>query len=363
MVAPVGRSAYLGQLHALMPRGRAWPHHRGAVLSQLLDAIAAQFAGVDEHGAALLDDQLASRTIDLLPEWETDVGLPDDCSSLASSIALRRAAVVSKLIAQPDLSPSSYISIGRTFGIDILVEHLDQTRAGLIPNLDTSGGKWRFVWWITIPTSADIVRFNMLSDFNTPFRSVARNTELECRLQKASPAHTMLYISYVSATVSNRVSIPLPAHDEFQTDRLRWQNNVDGLGDVSSLLAVAGTDALSRFQLSGNGVDADNNCQLRTLNGAELNTVFEGYASAITVQVPGLTDLVMAGPGSSLHATPDAGEPYQFIPGGDYTNGAISYLYSVNDQPAGLAAWVEDFKAAYAADNTLRAVLTLYDGQ
>ena len=46
----------------------------------------------------------------------------------------------------------------------------------------------------------------------------------------------------------------------------------------------------------------------------------------------------------------------------DYDNGAITYLYSGNDQPAGLAAWVEDFKAAYAADNSIRATLILDDG-
>ena len=160
----------------------------------------------------------------------------------------------------------------------------------------------------------------------------------------------------------NRVEITLPVHNEFQTDRIRWQNFTDGLGDVSALLAVAGTEALSRFQLNGNGADASNNCQLRTLGGAELNADFEGYASAITVEVTGLDDLVMAGPASALHTTDDSSEPYQFVPGDDYDTGAISYLYSGNDQPAGLAAWVEDFKAAYAADNSIRATLILDDG-
>ena len=154
----------------------------------------------------------------------------------------------------------------------------------------------------------------------------------------------------------------LPVHSEFQTDRIRWQNFTDGFADVSSLLATPGTEALSRLQIDGDGADSSNDCQLRTLGGAELNADFEGYATAITVQVEGLDDLVMAGPGSSLHDSSDSNEPYQFIPGDDYDTGAVTYTYSGNDQPAGLAAWVEDFKAAYAADNTLRAVLTLYDG-
>ena len=38
-----------------------------------------------------------------------------------------------------------------------------------------------------------------------------------------------------------------------RNDRLRWDDATNGLGDVSSLLAVAGTEALRRLQINGNG--------------------------------------------------------------------------------------------------------------
>ena len=38
----------------------------------------------------------------------------------------------------------------------------------------------------------------MLSTFDTPFLSIGRNTEMECRLQNAAPAHTELHIEYNS---------------------------------------------------------------------------------------------------------------------------------------------------------------------
>ena len=360
MVQAVSRDAYREQIHALLPAGRAWPEESDTTLDALVRAIAAQVAEIDLSDANLLNEIRPDTTFDLLPEWERVAGLPDVCSVLGSTIAERRASLLEKIVTKLTLNAAEFVRIGESFGVTITVEELDQARADAISGLDTSNGKWRFVWWIGIPTNADVRRFNTLSDVNTPLLDIERNTEMECRLQNAAPAHTYLIIGYESILTGLRFE--LPVHSEFANDRLRWQNFTDGLGDVSSLLATAGTEALSRLQIDGDGADTSNDCQLRTLGGAEMSPAFEGYASAITVQVEGLEDLVMAGPSSALHDSSDATEPYQFVPGDDYTNGAITYTYSANDQPAGLAAWVEDFKAAYAADNSIRAVLTLYDG-
>ena len=155
---------------------------------------------------------MASRTSALLTDWETDLGLPDECTPLATTPDARRAAVVGKLISTPDLSPESFRRIGRGFGVDLTVTHLDQTRADLIPNLDTTNGRWRFVWWIEIPSSADIRYFTMSSDVGTPLSETDRNTELECRLQKASPAHTRLVIGYVDV-------VQIPALDARSGER------------------------------------------------------------------------------------------------------------------------------------------------
>ena len=80
-----------------------------------------------------------------------------------------------------------------------------------------------------------------------------------------------------------------------------------------------------------------------------MSAAFEGYASALTLQAEGLNDMVIAGPASALHGSPDSSEPYQWVPGDDYANGSIIYVWS-GGQAAGLAAWVTDFLTAYAAD-------------
>ena len=157
-----------------------------------------------------------------------------------------------------------------------------------------------------------------------------------------------------------QVTIALPVHDESVTGRIRWADT-GGLGDISTLEATPGTAVLRRFQIRANGQDASNHVQVQS-NGPELSADWEGSAVAVIVQVAGLDNLVIVGPTNSLIASADSSEPYQWVPGNDYNNGAITYLYSVNDQPAGLAAWVEDFKGAYSSDNTLRATLVLDDG-
>ena len=224
MVDVVAPPAYRRQLRALLPTGRAWPRRPGAVLDALLAAMAEDFADMDRQTAALFDDILPSATTALLPDWERVAGLPDACSALASTLAERRAALLSKLVAQPDLNAESYKRIGRSFGVEIdIVEH-DMATAATVTTLDTTGGKWRHVWWISIPTSADVERFDTLSDVDTPLLSIERNTELECRLQKAAPAHTLLAVGYNSVprfaevparegTVGDDVSFVLPEAD------------------------------------------------------------------------------------------------------------------------------------------------------
>lgn len=198
MVQPVGREAYREQLFGLLPTGRAWPRGPGTVLYKLLDASAERFADIDRRAVGLLDELLVSRTFDLLPEWEADLGLPDSCSVLGSSVQVRRAAALHKQVSKPDMSPEAYREIARSFGVEIAIDELNQARADAIAGLDTTNGKWRFVWWIAIPLSSDVQYFTTESDVETPLSTVERNTELECRLQKASPAHTRLYVGYAA---------------------------------------------------------------------------------------------------------------------------------------------------------------------
>ena len=200
MIRPVGTEAYREQLSALLPPGRAWTRDPGSVLQRLLAAIAGVFARLDVAAANLLVDALPSTAFWLLPDWERTLGLRDACSDLAPTIPERRAAVVGKLVTVVGANSAEFVRFrgGSTASL-VRVTTLDRTRADAISGLDTSAGKWRFVWWISIPTDARIRYFDTLSDVNTPLRAwdgVPGHAELECRLQQLAPAHTLLVFEY-----------------------------------------------------------------------------------------------------------------------------------------------------------------------
>ena len=108
MVQAVPRAAYRDQIHALLPAGRAWPEESGTTLDDLVQALAVVIADVDLSDARLLDEVRPDTTVDLLPDWERVLGLPDSCTQLGSNIVIRRASLLlSKLVAQPNMNPSA----------------------------------------------------------------------------------------------------------------------------------------------------------------------------------------------------------------------------------------------------------------
>jgi uncharacterized protein YmfQ (DUF2313 family) len=80
----VTRDDYLAQLAALLPTGPALSRDPDSALMRLLGLPAAELAEVDKRIAALLAEADPRGTSELLPDWEADFGLPDDCSPLES---------------------------------------------------------------------------------------------------------------------------------------------------------------------------------------------------------------------------------------------------------------------------------------
>ena len=190
-------AAYEAQLRSLLPRGRAWTLAPGSVLSRVLAVAAAALRRVDGLVTSPLDEALASRALALLPEWETELGLPDACTGLGATVQERRAALLFKMIHPEFGNLDTFRAVARRYGATLVFTELDQAWADAIAGLDTTNGRWRYVWGISIPTYVEIREFTTLSSAADPLVSFAGDgavSEIACRLRQMAPAHTHLII-------------------------------------------------------------------------------------------------------------------------------------------------------------------------
>ena len=137
--------------------------------------------------------------------------------------------------------------------------------------------------------------------------------------------------------------------------RIRFQDTTTGLIDATALRIITGDAIITRLQING---DQDR-CLMQIVEtlgdppgdvNPSLSGVWEQYNPAIILQATGLADLEISGPVATGSDSTDTTEPYSWLPGS-----LITYT-------GGLEQWVSDFKAAYAADTTLRATMVLDDG-
>ena len=147
------------------------------------------------------------------------------------------------------------------------------------------------------------------------------------------------------------VEIQLPVH-AIVGSNLRWQ--ASDLGLLTDLSSDGAARHLLRFQVNSNNGRAQVSIGLvagasNVTSDADLSDNWEGADAAITVSAPGVADLVLKGPSHADNDSQDQTERYQWEPG----SGGGSHTMS---------AWRTLFTDAYAADNSLRATITFFDG-
>ena len=97
MAAIRDRDAYTGIMLSLLPRGMLWPRDPESVRGRLYSAHAAEFARIDALLEQLIAERSPATALLLLKEWETVLGLPDQCTVQAETIAERRAAALARM--------------------------------------------------------------------------------------------------------------------------------------------------------------------------------------------------------------------------------------------------------------------------
>jgi len=197
MLAPSLTSAdYLRAFQALMPQGRVWPRDSDAVQTQVFAGLNQVYARNTARANYLLVDSFPATTYELLPEWESTLGLPDPCAGESPTVQQRRAQVVARISNSGGQSAAYYIGFAAKLGYGITVTNFAPFRCGQSSCGQQLGNTdWFFTWSVNAPLNT-VVRFAAgQSAAGEPLGSW-NNTVLQCELNAIAPAHTVLQFRY-----------------------------------------------------------------------------------------------------------------------------------------------------------------------
>jgi uncharacterized protein YmfQ (DUF2313 family) len=180
---PHDADSYRHQLKALLPPGWGFTRERGRVLDRVLDGLAQELARIEQRGADLIEAALPDTTVELLPDWERVLGLPDHCLPREDTIAARREAVLAKLVGQGGQHAAYYVHLAIALGYaGGWVEEFRPFRATSLCTDPLNTDPWCFVWVLHVP--------------RLPPGNAATDRALECLVTRYRPAHTHVRFVY-----------------------------------------------------------------------------------------------------------------------------------------------------------------------
>jgi uncharacterized protein YmfQ (DUF2313 family) len=143
---------YKQQALQLLKRGIAWPQD-GSAFASLVAGFVAVFARIDARAEDLLRESRLSGVGELLPDWEKDWGLPDDCSQHVTTDEERKRVLRQKVLRDGDHSGTRLHAIAAAHGTTIQIETFAHGES--IPGRpDINPADAGFVMRITLPATS-----------------------------------------------------------------------------------------------------------------------------------------------------------------------------------------------------------------
>jgi len=226
---------------SLLPQGQAWPKHPGTTLDLACRGLAEYWGFVDSRAADLLERESDPRyTIELLPDWERNWGLPDPCYEEPLTITERQLALVMRMTMQGGQSRQFFIDLAAMIGYTITITEYRTFVCGIDrvgdarvygaagapdpimrndwgnPIMDENGddyvkegelSEWpyyglgpdtnRFYWTVHVH-EAKLTWFRVTSGQTgvDPHLRIGLADDLECLLNRWKPAHTEIIFDY-----------------------------------------------------------------------------------------------------------------------------------------------------------------------
>ena len=212
---------YATALGNLLPYGQAWPREPESVLVRTLNGLANYWGFVDARAADLLEQESDPRkTIELLPDWERNWGLPDPCFKSALTIDQRHQMLLFKMTLMGGQSRQFFIDIADWLGYKITITEYSPFMAGISQAGDTIGEigwadypghhpevvdyRWRIgppemrFYWTVHVTNAPLTWFRCgAGEAGVDHHlEIGYAQDLECLLRRWKPAHTDIVFDY-----------------------------------------------------------------------------------------------------------------------------------------------------------------------
>ncbi|RKP50505.1 YmfQ family protein [Trinickia fusca] len=189
-------SDFVDTLQALMPRGLAWPRDSSSVMTQVVEGLAPTWTRHTQANNYLLVDAFPATSVDLLPEWEAALNLPDPCAGASPTLQGRQNQVVTRLVNSGGQSAPYYIGYAGTLGYNVTVTEFTPFRVGqqaMGAQLGTQD--WAYAWQLNAPP-VTITYFSIGHACMGQALASWGNAVLECELREVQPAHTILNFAY-----------------------------------------------------------------------------------------------------------------------------------------------------------------------
>lgn len=144
-------------LAAFMPGGRvfAGKNRDGATLRKYLTGLAIELKRVEEMMNLISHEYDITVTTEFINEWESAVGIPDDCFDGTGTLEDRRKAVLAKFALMNLTTEQDFIDLAALFGVNITITTgIDEIR-------------FPFTFPVLMFSTEKAARFTMLIEFDT----------------------------------------------------------------------------------------------------------------------------------------------------------------------------------------------------
>lgn len=229
---------YAIAMQQLLPQGQAWPRTWGGALMLVVRGLTRIWEDLELRASHLLEQESDPRfTVELLPDWERNWGLPDPCYAEPQSIYERQLALIMRMTMLGAQSREFFIAIAAMIGYAITISefrvwvvgidrcgdsrtigslppdpnrnewqqelldprgtHLDQGEMSAWPSYGLGPPENRYYWTVHVDT-AKLVWFRVTAGQCgvDPHLRIGFADDLECLLNRWKPAHTVIIFDY-----------------------------------------------------------------------------------------------------------------------------------------------------------------------